>query len=114
MSEHLVRADLAGHPSHGLLNLPAYLRWIRDGDTVADPEIRVEREGPIVRVDGGRGLGQVVAREGMRAGIEAAREGGVGVVALRNCGHVGRLADYAAMAAEQGCVALLFANVARG
>ena len=43
----LVNADLAGHPSHGVLRIPDYLRQIEAGgmDTSARPEITRESPG---------------------------------------------------------------------
>jgi uncharacterized oxidoreductase len=45
-----------------------------------------------------------------RMGIAKARVKGIAMVGLRNCGHLGRLGDWAEMAAEAGQVSLHFLN----
>ena len=44
-------------------------------------------------------------------GIDKAKAKGVAVVALRNSGHLGRIGDFAEMAAAEGLVSLHFVNV---
>ncbi len=109
---HLVEANLRGHDSHGVGMLPHYVRAIAAG--LLDPKGHAavdDRGGPILGVDGRKGFGQVVAREGTAAGVARAREAGVAVVALRNAFHVGRVGAYGEQAAEAGLVSLHFVNV---
>ena len=59
----LVRANLRGHDSHGVIRIPQYVASVKGGDTVVRPTITVPVEAPTLAVvDGGRGFGQVVAR----------------------------------------------------
>ncbi len=112
VADHLVEANLAGHDSHGVGMLPQYVRAIRGG--VVDPRAhaRIEdRGGAVLSVDGGRGLGQVVAREAIAAGIERARSTGVSLVALRNASHIGRVGAYGEQAAAAGFASVHFVNV---
>ena len=53
-------------------------------------------------VDGQFGFGQVMGEEAMKLGIDKAGRQGVAVVALRNSGHLGRIGDWAEMAAAAG------------
>lgn len=108
----LVRANLRGHDSHGVIRIPHYVRALKAGDVNPTPTIRVESDtGPIARVDGDLGLGQVVARRGMTLAIDLARAHGLAAVTLRRTSHIGRLADYAEMAAARGLIGILWANV---
>src|SRR5262249_7591141 len=66
------------------------------------------------RLDGGRGFGQVVARRGTEMAIAKARASGLAAAALSRTTHVGRLADYAEMAARQGLVGMLWVNAVHG
>jgi uncharacterized oxidoreductase len=112
VADHLVEANLSGHDSHGIGMLPQYLRAIRAG--LVDPRAHAhlqELGGAIIAADGRRGFGQVVAREGIAAGIERARPAGLSIVALRNASHIGRVGSYGEQAAADGFVSIHFVNV---
>ena len=110
----LVSANLAGHDSHGIVRVPRYLDMLRDGRVVADREVEtVSDTGAMAVLDGRLGFGQTIGPQAVRCGIDKARSGGVGVVALRNTGHLGRIGEWAAMAAAEGLVSVHFVN-ARG
>ncbi|MBI1736051.1 MAG: Ldh family oxidoreductase [Candidatus Rokubacteria bacterium] len=107
----LVRANLRGHDSHGVIRVPHYVRSLKAGDTNPKPQIRIEYETPaIARLDGGLGFGQVVARRGMAIAIDKAKAQGLSAVTLRRTNHVGRLADYTEMAAAQGLIGMAWVN----
>ena len=61
-------------------------------------------------VDGDLGLGQVVARRAAEVALDKAARLGLAAVGIRRSNHIGRLADYAEMAAERGFVGLVWAN----
>ncbi len=110
----LVRANLRGHDSHGVIRIPQYVEAIKRGTLNPRPKTRLVVDTPTIAVlDGDGGFGQVVARQGIALAIERARTHGLAAVALRGTNHVGRLADYAEMAAREGLLGLLWAN-ARG
>jgi LDH2 family malate/lactate/ureidoglycolate dehydrogenase len=105
--ERVLYADLRGIDSHGCCMLPFYRQQLRDGIITPRPSIVVVREsGSTALVDGGGGLGHVAASESMARAIEKAREGGVGVVAVRDSGHFGAAGAYAALAAEAGMIGI--------
>lgn len=107
----LVRANLRGHDSHGVIRVPSYVRGLRSGAVNPKPAIRVEAEADaVVRVDGDLGLGQVVARRGMLLAMDRARRWGLAAVTLRRTHHVGRLADYTEMAAAEGLIGMMWVN----
>jgi uncharacterized oxidoreductase len=111
----LVRANLRGHDSHGVIRIPQYWNSVREG--VVDPKspVTVVEETPVIaRLDGGRGFGQPVARRGMQMGIAKAKASGISAVTLANTSHVGRLADYAEMAAAEGLIGMLWVNAVHG
>ena len=101
VAESLVRAELEGAGSHGLGRLPVYARRIREGRISARPEIRVERSGAVLRVDGGNGLGQVVCYRALEAAVPVARELGIAGVAVRKSNHFGAAAYYCQIACER-------------
>ncbi|HEY3065579.1 MAG TPA: Ldh family oxidoreductase [Methylomirabilota bacterium] len=107
----LVRANLRGHDSHGVIRIPQYVPFLESGELNPTPRIRIESETPVMaRIDGDLGFGQVVARRGMTIAIEKAKAQGLSAVTLRRTNHVGRLADYAEMAAGAGLVGMLWVN----
>ena len=111
----LVRANLRGHDSHGVIRIPQYWTSVRDG--IVDPKspVTVTMETPVMaRLDGGRGFGQPVARRGMEMAIAKAKAAGLSAVTLANTSHVGRLADYAEMAAREGLIGMLWVNAVHG
>ncbi len=110
----LIRANLRGHDSHGVIRIPQYVAALTSGTLNPKPQMRLVVDTPTVAIlDGDGGFGQVVARRGTGLAIERARAHGLAAVALRGANHVGRLADYAEMAAQGGLIGLLWAN-ARG
>lgn len=107
----LLRANLAGHDSHGIMRLLQYVEFLRAG--YIDPQadiVTLRKTASIAVLDAGRGWGQVAAREAMRRAIEMAEQTGVSLVALVNCPHIGRLGEYVAMAAERDMIGLAYVN----
>lgn len=113
IAHHLVEANLTGHDSHGVIRVPRYVGWAREGKVLPDRQITVIYENEAMAViDGNFGFGQTVGPQAVRFGIDKAAKHGVSVVALRNSGHLGRIADWAEMAASEGLVSVNFVNVA--
>ena len=111
----LVKADLRGYPGHGVIRVPSYSSWIKDGtiDLMTKPKVVRETKTTAV-IDANHYVGQVVAHDGMRLAIKKAQEHGVGIVSLSRAGHVGRLADYMEMAADEGMIGMAAVCVGAG
>jgi uncharacterized oxidoreductase len=62
-------------------------------------------------MDGHNGFGQVVGREAMTAAITRAKKNGACVLAFRHSAHLGRIGDWAGMAADAGLASFHFVNV---
>ena len=111
VARRLVDSNLVGHDSHGVLRVAKYLDWVRDGTLKPNTPPRVAFESDTIAiVDGQRGFGQVTGETATRMGIAKAKAKGIAMIGLRNCGHLGRLGDWAEMAAEAGQVSLHFLN----
>jgi len=108
IAEHLVGADLCGVPSHGTMRLTQYAKQAQTG--YLNPEGRPSGArnpaGRIV-VDGNGGFGHPAVALGMRLGIAECRDAGMSVVAVRNCGHTGRLGTYSETAATAGMFSIV-------
>lgn len=115
IAHHLITANLAGHDSHGVIRVPRYVQWLREGKVRAGQHISVLIESPTHAVlDGNLGFGQSIGPEAVDLGIEKARMAGLAVVTLRNAGHIGRIGDWAERAAAAGLVSIHFVNVGLG
>ena len=111
VAQLLVRANLRGHDSHGVIRVPQYVGSIRKGETHPRPAMRILAETPTTAIlDGDLGLGQVVARRAAEVALDKAARLGLAAVGIRRSNHIGRLADYVEMAAERGFVGLIWAN----
>lgn len=111
MAQVLVRANLQGHDSHGVIRIPQYVEEWRTGKLNPKAKPRILSEGPATALmDGEAGFGQIVARGAMTLAIRKAGAAGVAAVGVRRSGHIGRLADYVEMASAQDMIALLFVN----
>lgn len=108
VAEILVKAHLAGHDSHGVLRIPAYIRGIESENIKpsAEPEIVAETDNTL-RVDGNGSFGHYVSRWSIRKAIEKAKTSASCCVSIFNTGHIGRLGEYAEEAAGAGCIGLI-------
>lgn len=105
----LVKSNLSGHPSHGVIRTPMYMNMVYHGMVKpgAIPEIEIDN-GPTVLVNGNDGFGQVVAQKTIEVAVERALAHGIAAVGMTNNGHIGRLADYSVQAANAGCIGIVF------
>jgi len=113
IATYLATANLTGHDSHGVIRVPVYIRWKKMGSVVPNQTAELLVDTPsLAVVDGKFGYGQTVAPQAVRIGIEKCRASGLAAVALRNAGHIGRVGDWAEMAAAEGLVSIHFVNAA--
>jgi LDH2 family malate/lactate/ureidoglycolate dehydrogenase len=107
----LVGANLRGHDSHGVMRVLQYVDFIERGDIRIGVDLRVVQETPaLVVCDGQWGLGQVQSHRLLDLLIPKARGLGVAVGAARDCGHIGRLGEYAERTASEGLMLMATVN----
>jgi uncharacterized oxidoreductase len=112
VADHLVQANLAGHDSHGIGMIPAYVRHLQAGLVVPNTRAKVVKDdGAVLMFDGLRGYGRCVAGEAMAAAIARCRQTGVVALTLANAHHIGRVGAYGELASGAGLVSLHFVNV---
>ena len=111
IARRLVDANCVGHDSHGVIRVGKYLEWSREGWLRPNqkPSVIVDTDALAI-IDGNRGFGQVVGEFAAKLGIAKAAKTGIAMIGLRNCGHLGRVGDWAEMAAAEGQVSLHFLN----
>jgi hydroxycarboxylate dehydrogenase B len=113
IATYLTTANLTGHDSHGVIRVPLYVGWKKMGSVVPDQTVDVVVDTPSLAViDGKFGYGQTVTPQAVRIGIEKCKKAGLAAIALRNAGHIGRVGDWAEMAAGEGLVSVHFVNAA--
>ena len=114
VARHSVAANLAGHDSHGIIQIPIYIDRIRRGHIMPGAPIEVVNETDSTTViDGHWGFGYVVSERAMEMTIEKARKRGTAAATVFRQSHVGRLTDYPLMAVEQGMIGMMTADSGR-
>ncbi|MEK7090068.1 MAG: Ldh family oxidoreductase, partial [Patescibacteria group bacterium] len=77
----------------------------RNGETVADPSIFIENDFKATAlINGGNGLGQVIAAKAMRIAINKAADYGISWVGVNASNHFGRNAYFAEMALKHDMI----------
>jgi LDH2 family malate/lactate/ureidoglycolate dehydrogenase len=111
VAECLVKAELRGVDSHGMIRLPVYTKRIQAKVVKARPSIRVESRYPSVAlVDGDNGLGPAVCACAMEEAIRLAENCGIGFVGVRNSNHFGAAAFYVEKAIARNCIGCAVSN----
>jgi uncharacterized oxidoreductase len=111
VARSLVEANLRGHDSHGVMRIPFYIAKVQDGSLNAKGTLQVLHETPAVLVcDGEWGFGQPISRMLMEKLIAKAGTIGLACGSLRRSAHIGRLGEYAEMAAAAGMATIITAN----
>lgn len=107
----LVLSDLKGYASHGVIRVIEYLGFLNTGEVAPGAQLEILNDTPTsVHADAHRGLGQVQMPRLLDMLADKAGETGTATLAARNCGHVGRLGEWAEYLAERGLAGLVFVN----
>ena len=111
VSHSLVLSNSMGHDSHGVIRVPQYVDFVRDGQFLPGKEIQIVREADASAVvDGGWGFGQTICHQAVTLAMKKARQRSVGVVEVFNCCHVGRLGEYVEAVAEKEMIGIVMCN----
>jgi LDH2 family malate/lactate/ureidoglycolate dehydrogenase len=102
VARSLVDANLCGHDSHGVIRIMQYIDAIGDGRLKPGAPFQVVKEtAAVLVVDGDWGLGQVQAHRLLDRLVPRAQALGLAAGTLKQCGHIGRLGEYAEAAAQR-------------
>lgn len=111
VADSLIQADLRGHSSHGLSRAHVYCERIDAGLVATDPEIKVLNEtAATFHLDGGHGMGAVVAQRAMALCVEKARASGIALCSVRAGTHFGIASYFTMQAARQDMIGFACAN----
>lgn len=105
-------ADERGLATHGISALVSmYVPWLRDGRVDAKARLReVGGAGVVTVIDGGNGLGPVVMTRATDRAMDAARQHGAGIVAVRGSTHFGAAGFYTHRMARAGLIGIAMTN----
>lgn len=98
----LVEADLIGHTTHGIAQVPAYLSGLESGAMLGTgkPSVVSDR-GPVVVWDGNRISGVWLTAVAIDLAIDRAKKFGVATIAIRRSGHIACLAAFLSRATDE-------------
>src|SRR3979490_1273777 len=92
---HSVDANLAGHDSHGIIQIPTYIDRIQAGHIVPGAPWTIVQESPTTTViDGHWGFGYTVTERAMQLTIEKEACAKVAPATFARQAPIGRLATY--------------------
>jgi LDH2 family malate/lactate/ureidoglycolate dehydrogenase len=103
----LVRTDLRGIDTHGVVRIPHYVQKLRSGEVNGSAQPSEEFHDGLLRYDGNGGIGQSVATSAIRRCVELARDRPFLVCLLRRSGHLAAIGQFVLEAAEAGMVAFI-------
>lgn len=108
MADALVSANVRGVDTHGVFHLARYVEAILEGKIDASARPSIVRETPnTALVDGNRTFGHVAAKFATELAVRKAKERDVAVVGMIRAEHIGRLGEYAELAASEGVVSIV-------
>ncbi len=111
VAQSLVLANLCGHDSHGMIRVLQYADAIKDGRLKPGAPFNIVKQtAAVLVVDGGWGLGMVQAHRLIDRLVPRAEALGLAAGTLKNCGHIGRLGEYAEAAAARKMAFLATVN----
>ena len=115
VARHVIGANLAGHDSHGIIQIPTYIDRVVKNEIVPGADWEIIQESPTTTVvDGHWGFGYVANERAMKYTIEKAKTQNVAAATVFRQGHIGRLASYPLMAVEEGMISMITADSGRG
>jgi len=111
VADALVSANLCGVDTHGVYHLPLYVEMIKTGEIAPTAWPKILAETPTTALVGGNWtFGHVTAKYATEVAIKKADKQNVAVVSMVQANHIGRLGEYAEMAAFSGMISMIFAG----
>lgn len=108
ISDSLIDAETSGIYTHGLRLVKLYANGLKAGAISKSPNIiTVKQRGPILKINGGNGLGQIVGKHTVNKALDIARENGVCVSTICNSNDLGAIGYYTRYAAKKRMIAFL-------
>lgn len=111
VADVLIKAELRGIPSHGMLRIADYYNLWKQGRINIHPNVTLTHETPSTAVvDGDSALGMIAGKRSMEIAIEKAKVCGTGWVSTCNSNHFGIAGFYSMMALEHDMIGICMTN----
>lgn len=111
VAEAVVAAEADGLKGHGLSRLQGYSAQAKTGKADGHAVPVLSRSAPgAVAVDGKNGFAYPALKIGLEALVEVAKSQGIAMLGVHHSNHCGVAGHHVEQLAEQGLVALMFAN----
>jgi len=108
VTEALISSSLAGVDSHGVWQIMRYSQGIKKGDY--NPKVSssiVSETDSTATISGHWNFGHVGAKLAVEIAIRKAKKTNISIVGLIEAGHVGRLGEYAEIAAKENMCSII-------
>lgn len=111
LAHALVQAEAAGQSGHGLRRVPAYVKQVRTGKVDGQAESILSRPRPaVMSIDAAHGFAYPALDLAVAELPAIVREQGIAFAAIGRSHHAGVMALTVERFAEQGLIAMMFAN----
>ena len=110
-ANYLIKAELLGVQSHGLVRLKMYCDRIKKKLINPKPKIKVKKiSSSVSYVNADNSIGFVAAEIGINQAINNAKKTGIGLVAVKKSSHYGLSSFYAELAVKKKFMVFCFTN----
>lgn len=111
IADVLLKAELRGIPSHGLIRIMDYIGLYEKGRINVNPKVKIVHETPSTAVvDGDSCFGMVAAKFAMNLAIDKTDKVGTGWVSVKNSNHFGIAGYYSMMALDHDMIGISMTN----
>ncbi|MEA3343243.1 MAG: Ldh family oxidoreductase [archaeon] len=111
VSDALLRAEMRGFGSHGILRFQKLISSIERGFQKTNTAIIIEKEtNNSARLNGNSGLGIVIAKTAMELAIEKAKSNTIAAIGVHNTNHFGMAGYYTELAAKEDMIGIAMCN----
>ena len=110
-TNYLIKAELVGAKSHGILRLKMYCDRLKKRLINPKPKIKIRKiSSSISHINADNSIGFVSADIGISQAIKNAKKTGFGLVAVKKSGHFGLSSFYAEQAVKKNLIVFCFTN----
>ncbi|ADL08628.1 Ldh family oxidoreductase [Thermosediminibacter oceani] len=113
IAESLIYSDLRGIESHGISNLPIYVKRAKLGLYNLSGDINVlnlDKDIPLLLIDGNNTMGQIAAYKSVEPLLNKAKKSGIAAAFIGRTNHCGSLGFYGNIVADNGCIFIGMTN----
>lgn len=111
VSDSLVKANLWGIDTHGVMRLPVYVKRTKKGLISTDPSMKLKMKSSSVGiVDGDNAPGQVAAKKAIEETMNLAKDTGAGFIGVNNSNHFGAAGYFTRYPLKEDMIGIAITN----